>query len=126
MKNDNIKSPSVLVVEDDPGLLRFFIQALKVSGYGATGAACAAAARAIIEREHVDLAIIDIGLPDADGIALGQSFATDHGVPFIHLTGQIESDAVERAALWGHYLPGKTSQHRAAFSGGSHSPEPCW
>ena len=101
MKNDNTKSPSVLVIEDDPGLLRFLTQALKVSGYGATGAASAAAAREIIEREHIDLAIIDIGLPDADGIALGQSFATDHGVPFIHLTGQIESAAVERAARSG-------------------------
>ena len=101
MKNDSNKTPSVLVVEDDPSLLRFLTQALKVSGYGAASAASAAAARQVIEQERVDLAIIDIGLPDADGIALGQSFATDYGIPFIHLTGQIESEAVERAARSG-------------------------
>ena len=101
MKNDRTKIHSVLVVEDDPGLLRFLTQALKVSGYGATGAVSAAAAREIIAHEHIDLAIIDIGLPDADGIALGQSLATDYGVPYIHLTGQIESAAVERAARSG-------------------------
>lgn len=101
MKNDRTKIHSVLVVEDDPGLLRFLTQALKVSGYGATGAASAAAAREIIAHDPIDLAIIDIGLPDADGIALGQSLATDYGVPYIHLTGQIESAAVERAARSG-------------------------
>ncbi len=101
MKNDSNKTSSILVVEDDPALLRFLIHALKVSGYVAASAASAAAAREVIEREHIDLAIIDIGLPDADGIAFGQSLATDYGIPFIHLTGQTESEAVERAARSG-------------------------
>ncbi len=101
MKNDSNKSSSILVVEDDPGLLRFLIQALKVSGYVAASAPSAAAAREVIEREQIDLAIIDIGLPDADGIEFGQSLATDYGIPFIHLTGQTESEAVERAARSG-------------------------
>ena len=92
---------SILVVEDDPGLLRFLVQALKVCGYHTASAESAAAARELVAREHLDLAIIDIGLPDADGIEFGQSLATGHGIPFIHLTGQTESEAIERAARSG-------------------------
>lgn len=101
MKQQSHKTFSILVVEDDPGLLRFLVQALKVCGYNAASAASAAAARKVIEREHVDLAIIDIGLPDADGIEFGQRLATEHGIPFIHLTGLTESEAIERAARSG-------------------------
>lgn len=101
MKNESNKIYSILVVEDDPGLLRFLVQALKVSGYNTASAESAAAARELVAREHLDLAIIDIGLPDADGIEFGQSLATEHGIPFIHLTGQTESEAIERAARSG-------------------------
>lgn len=101
MKNESTKIYSILVVEDDPGLLRFLVQALKVSGYNTASAESAAAARELVAREHLDLAIIDIGLPDADGIEFGQSLATEHGIPFIHLTGQTESEAIERAARSG-------------------------
>ena len=101
MKQESDKTFSILVVEDDPGLLRFLVQALKVCGYNTASAESAAAARDLIEREHVDLAIIDIGLPDADGIELGQSLATEHGIPFIHLTGHTENEAIKRAARSG-------------------------
>lgn len=101
MKNDSSKVSSILVVEDDPGLLRFLVQALKVGGYAVASAASAADARELIAHQAIDLAIIDIGLPDADGIAFGQSLATEYRVPFIHLTGQTESEAVERAARSG-------------------------
>ena len=101
MKHESNKAFSILVVEDDPGLLRFLVQALKVCGYHTASAESAAAARNVIEREHIDLALIDIGLPDADGIEFGQSLATEHGIPFIHLTGQTESEAIERAARSG-------------------------
>ena len=101
MKNDNNKIATILVVEDDPGLLRFLIQALTLGGYAVASAASAASAREVIEQQQIDLAIIDIGLPDADGIAFGQSLATVYAIPFIHLTGQTESEAVERAARSG-------------------------
>lgn len=101
MKHDSNKPHAILVVEDDPGLLRFLVQALKVCGYNTASAESAAAARDVIEHEHIDLALIDIGLPDADGIELGQSLATEHGIPFIHLTGQTENEAIERAARSG-------------------------
>ncbi len=94
MKHDSNKPHAILVVEDDPGLLRFLVQALKVCGYNTASAESAAAARDVIEHEHIDLALIDIGLPDADGIELGQSLATEHGIPFIHLTGQTENEAI--------------------------------
>jgi two-component system, response regulator PdtaR len=101
MKQDSGKSQTILVVEDDPGLLRFLVQALKVSGYTPLGAESAQAARELVAQQHVDLAIVDIGLPDGDGIELGQALASERGIPFIHLTGQLGDESIERAAKSG-------------------------
>lgn len=101
MKQDSNKIHSILVVEDDPGLLRFLCQALKVNGYAPCSAESAARAGELVAEQHFDLAIIDIGLPDADGVEFGQRLASERGIPFIHLTGQTEQEAVERAAKGG-------------------------
>lgn len=91
----------ILVVEDDEALLRFVVQALKQPGYDVRRARCAAEARAQLAELSFDLAIIDIGLPDADGVEFGQAVATEFGVPYLHLTGQTEQDAYQRAARSG-------------------------
>jgi len=92
---------AILVVEDDAALLRFVAQALHVAGYEVCTARSAAEAREHLDSQNFDLAIIDIGLPDADGMEFGQALMTEHGVPYIHLTGQTEQDTYQRAARSG-------------------------
>ena len=100
-KSNTTKPASILVVEDDRSLQRFLAQALKMSGYAVTTAASASAARACAAHDTFDLAVIDIGLPDGDGIELGHTLVTDNGIPFLYLTGQTDEGSVARSARSG-------------------------
>lgn len=101
MKTMADKPASILVVEDDHRLLRFLTQALKISGYNVSAAGCAAEAHARASHEHFDLAILDIGLPDGDGIELGQALIAQFGIPFLHLTGQTDDQSIDRGVRSG-------------------------
>lgn len=62
--------PFVLLVEDDPVIGRSLEQALTPHGYRVTVAPNAASARAAARDDAPDLVLLDLGLPDADGIDL--------------------------------------------------------
>ena len=62
--------PFVLLVEDDPVIGRSLEQALTPQGYRVIVAPHAAAARASVHNDAPDLVLLDLGLPDADGIDL--------------------------------------------------------
>lgn len=91
----------ILVVEDDAALLRFVAQALRLAGYAVTTARSAGEAHEHLRSQNFQLAIIDIGLPDADGLEFGQSLLAAAALPYILLTGQTEQDAFRRAARGG-------------------------
>ncbi len=85
--------PSVLVVDDDEEigeLLRRYLsgQGLHVEVFGN-----AAALRARIERQAADLILLDLGLPDEDGLSLIRDLRERH-LPVIIVSGRGES--VER------------------------------
>ncbi|MCB1749990.1 MAG: response regulator [Gammaproteobacteria bacterium] len=101
MSNPKKTAPAVLVVEDDEPLLRFVTQALRMAGYEVTTAHSAAEARTHLGEHAFDLAIVDIGLPDADGVEFGHSLMAEYALPYIHLTGQTEAEAYQRAARGG-------------------------
>ncbi len=60
--------PTVLVVEDDPRIAAFLTKALSLWGYAAEWVVTGAQALARIERGGVDAQILDLGLPDCDGL----------------------------------------------------------
>lgn len=62
----------LLVVEDDPTLQQALLRLVTQWGYAAEAAASAGTAFAWLERELFDLVLLDLGLPDADGLALCQ------------------------------------------------------
>ena len=55
----------VLVVEDDPGVAAQLVRALVRGGYAADHVATGSAA---LSRGHADVVLLDLGLPDADGV----------------------------------------------------------
>lgn len=57
----------ILVVDDDADVRAVIEEALVRHGYEVVGARDAAAMRAVLERQHVDLAIIDLTLPRQAG-----------------------------------------------------------
>jgi two-component system, OmpR family, KDP operon response regulator KdpE len=58
----------VLVVEDEPGLLRVLSTALGARGYRVTAVATGRAALDAATAEEPDIVVLDLGLPDIDGI----------------------------------------------------------
>lgn len=60
----------LLLVEDDPCLQQAMHRLLRQWGYGLELAASGAEAMGWLEQEHFDLVLLDLGLPDTDGLAL--------------------------------------------------------
>lgn len=67
------EAPRILVVEDELELLDATVTYLKMEGFNAEGVASLAAASAWMNTQPPDLIVLDLGLPDGDGIAWMQS-----------------------------------------------------
>jgi DNA-binding response OmpR family regulator len=80
--------PTVLVVEDDPELRRQLARGLGEEGFEVVAARDAAAAMGHAQA-RIDVAIIDVGLPDADGRDLCQALrARGFEAPVLFLTAR--------------------------------------
>ncbi len=64
----DVSRPRVLVVDDDESIRRFLGIALRVRGYAVFEAAGAQSALAAVPDVRPDLVILDLGLPDGDGV----------------------------------------------------------
>lgn len=83
----------VLVVEDDELIASGVVAGLRAHGIQAGHVGTAAAAEAACAGERYDALVLDLGLPDRDGVALLADLrAHDHGLPVVILTAR---DAIE-------------------------------
>lgn len=64
------EGPLVLVVEDEAPLRRFLRAGLQAEGYRVLEAASAAEAEGLASMHQPELLLLDLGLPDGDGLAL--------------------------------------------------------
>ena len=69
----NAHSQQVLVVEDDAAIARLIEVELIEAGYRVTLAGTGSDGLAALEREHPDLVILDVRLPDIDGLTVCRS-----------------------------------------------------
>jgi two-component system OmpR family response regulator len=88
--NDDNPMPHVLVVDDDPSVLALLEDYLGSNDLRVTTAASAAAMHEIFEREAIDLIVLDVRLPDENGIELAARLRQRARVPIILLTGRAE------------------------------------
>jgi DNA-binding response OmpR family regulator len=65
---------TIMLVEDDEATERTISRALETSGYRVVVAGTGAEARALLHEVHPDLIILDLMLPDTDGLVLTTSF----------------------------------------------------
>jgi DNA-binding response OmpR family regulator len=87
---------TILVIEDHPATRTFLADNLVADGYDVLEADCASQAERLIETRYPDLMILDLGLPDRDGLdLLARVRATDRAVgrvdpdlPILLLTGR--------------------------------------
>ncbi|MGZ5581141.1 MAG: response regulator, partial [Methylobacter sp.] len=61
---------NILLIEDDAVLADGLIHTLSGSGYSVTSATTGAYADRLLEAQSFDLIILDLGLPDMDGLEL--------------------------------------------------------
>jgi len=75
----------ILVIEDEYSINRLICRNLTLVGHDCEAAYSGSDARALVDRDDFDLAIMDVMLPDADGFAL---FSEIHPIPVIFLTAR--------------------------------------
>ncbi len=82
------KKSSVLVVDDDVGILRMVRRILELEGYRVIVAGNGGAALDVLVEEVLDLVLLDIVMPDIDGYAMCQYIREFSPLPIIMLTGK--------------------------------------
>jgi two-component system cell cycle response regulator CpdR len=65
----------ILLAEDDQAMRTYLARALQNAGYDVTDVDRGTAALPLLEREHFDLLLSDIVMPEMDGIELAQRCA---------------------------------------------------
>ena len=65
-----VSPATVLVVDDEPAIRRFLRSTLDVQGWATVEAADAGEALRAVRHHRPDLILLDLGLPDRDGLAL--------------------------------------------------------
>src|SRR5438105_11311182 len=78
---------TILLVEDDAAIARMLTDVLDSTGYHVREAPTGAAARALVERVQPDLIILDLVLPDDDGLVLCSVLKNIADVPILICSG---------------------------------------
>jgi two-component system, OmpR family, KDP operon response regulator KdpE len=84
--------PVVLVIEDDPAVRRFLRASLAVQGYRLLEAVNATEGARLAASHNPELVLLDLGLPDADGIDLTRTLRESSGVPIIVISARGRED----------------------------------
>ncbi len=88
---------NILLIEDDEVLADGLTHTLSSSGYSVTGATTGAYAEHLLKAQGFDLIILDLGLPDVDGLQLLRKLRTQKlSLPILILTARDDmNDRIE-------------------------------
>ncbi|HVG05365.1 MAG TPA: response regulator [Burkholderiaceae bacterium] len=94
---------NVLVVDDEIGIRELLSEILADEGHVVVTAENAAAARAARSREELDLVLLDIWMPDTDGVTLLKEWASTGQLtmPVIMMSGHATIDTAVEATRFG-------------------------
>lgn len=84
------EGPSVLIVEDDDETRRALLRELSTRGYRIDEAADGAAAMRRWEMRRPDIVLLDLGLPDVDGLQIVRRIRKEATTPIVILSGRYE------------------------------------
>ncbi|HYL32455.1 MAG TPA: response regulator [Stellaceae bacterium] len=79
-------APCVLIADDEPPIRRFLRTSLAAQGFRVVEADAGAAAIEVAGREKPDLVILDLGLPDMNGLDVIRALRAKSDVPVIVLS----------------------------------------
>ena len=81
---------SILVVDDEPKIVKLVRDYLERAGYGVRVATDGKSALSLARLEKPDMVILDLGLPQMDGLDVTRELRKVSNVPVIMLTGRSE------------------------------------
>lgn len=83
-------APRILVVDDEPHIRDVICFALERAGLTSTVARNGAEAMAAFRRGNIDLIVLDIGMPDTDGLEVCRQIRKTSGLPILFLSARDE------------------------------------
>jgi DNA-binding response OmpR family regulator len=100
--------PTILIIDDEEAAAEVLAMGLQKQGFRTLTASSGTAGLALAQSHHPDLVILDICLPDLNGLAVCESLADSPAtctIPVIIISGLGETDIVRRARAAGcHYF----------------------
>lgn len=84
----------ILIVEDEPAIADNIRFALETEGFETIWQAIGSDVLRLLEEQNVHLVVLDIGLPDVNGLELCKAIREHHDVPLIFVTAR--SDEIDR------------------------------
>ena len=91
-------TPLILLVDDDAGIRKIVTRALEPAGYSVLSVPDGASAREALANETFNLAILDINLPDVNGLDLCAEITKNHTkLTVVMLTVVVDESDVVRA-----------------------------
>jgi two-component system KDP operon response regulator KdpE len=88
MNEKNRRDRSVLVVEDEPRILRFLSISLRASGYNVVSTMRGDQAIDLVKSEKPDIIVLDVFLPGADGFEVLRELRTFSQLPVIVMSAR--------------------------------------
>lgn len=99
-----MNTPSILIIDDDPNLRKTLADILRAKGYELLAAKNGTEGLALLERNAVNLVLIDLGLPDISGLEVLHRVKADYpATEAIILTGNAALDSAIEAANSGAF-----------------------
>jgi two-component system, OmpR family, phosphate regulon response regulator OmpR len=84
----------ILLIEDDPRLARMVEDYLASAGFRVAHAATGTAGLTVLQRDEVDAVVLDLMLPDIDGLEVCKQIRAKKQTPILMLTAR--GDAMDR------------------------------
>jgi two-component system, NtrC family, nitrogen regulation response regulator NtrX len=99
------QTPSLLVVDDEPEIRRLVCEILEDEGYKVTTAENASEARALKDSVNPHLILLDIWMPDTDGITLLKEWVAEDSLlcPVVMMSGHGSVESAVEATKLGAY-----------------------
>lgn len=94
---ERVPAARILLIDDEPQILKFVDISLRSQGYATLLARTAQEGLTLLASKGADLVVLDLGLPDKDGVDVLKELRQWSRVPVIVLT--VRSDEGEKVAL---------------------------
>lgn len=80
----------ILVLEDEPATQAMLVSLMETEGFRVITAASGAEAQQAVEQHHFDLVLLDLNLPDDDGLYIARTLRAKSDVGIVMLTSRKE------------------------------------